>query len=141
MQIGQDYYKILGIEPNASTKDIKKAYRKLAFEYHPDRNQMNLTANEKMLEINEAYNILSDPVKRRDYDIPLGYCTVEPKFKTGSKVRVNAHSKTPYKDHTGVVDREPIKDSFRFWYMVKFDMKGFDAVSRFAEEELSEVGE
>jgi curved DNA-binding protein CbpA len=138
MQIVQDYYESLGIAPNANLKEIKEAYRKLAFQYHPDRNQMNPSANEKMLEINEAYNTLSDPTKRKDYDIPRGYYTIVPKFKKGGKVKVNYHSHTQYRDHTGVVDKEPIKDTFRFWYMVRFELKGFSTVSRFAEEELSE---
>jgi curved DNA-binding protein CbpA len=134
-----DYYKVLGIAPSADTNEIKEAYRKLAFQYHPDRNGLSSASNEKMMDINEAYATLSDPKKRKDHDIPLGYNIIAPKFKTGSKVRVNSHSKTPYRDHTGVVDIEPIKDAFRFWYMVRFDLKGFSTTSRFAEEELSEI--
>ena len=139
MQIEQNHYKILGVAPKASIKEIKEAYLKLSFKYHPDRNQMSSTANEIMRKINEAYTTLSDPIKRKDYDIPLGYRTLTPKFKKGNKVSVNSHSNTLYRDHTGVVDKEPVKDNFRFWYMVKFDSKGYSTVSRFAEEELSEV--
>jgi DnaJ-class molecular chaperone len=139
MQIEQNYYEILGIAPMASTNEIKKAYRELSFKYHPDRNQMSSTTNEIMKKINEAYTTLSNPIKRRDYDIPLGYRTLMPKFKTGDKVTINSHSKTLYRDHTGVVDKEPVKDNFRFWYMVRFESKGYLTISRFAEEELSEV--
>ena len=64
----KDYYQILGIEKGASPKKIKEAYRKLAFQYHPDRNKENPSAIEKMKEINEAYAVLSDPKKRNDYD-------------------------------------------------------------------------
>lgn len=64
----KDYYKILEIEQNATQKQIKEAYRKLAFEYHPDRNNNHKSASEKMKEINEAYSILSDPYKRKQYD-------------------------------------------------------------------------
>ncbi len=64
----KDYYKILGIEQNSSQKQIKEAYRKLAFEYHPDRNKDSNAATEKMKEINEAYSVLSDPYKRKQYD-------------------------------------------------------------------------
>jgi curved DNA-binding protein CbpA len=141
MQIKQDYYKVLGIAPSADTKQINEAYRKLAFQYHPDRNQDNPEANKKMREINEAYTTLSDATKRKEYDIPLGYHAIAPKFKAGSKVTVNSHSSSPYRDHTGIVDQEPVKDTFRFWYMVRFDSKTFSTINRFAEEELSKIGE
>ena len=63
-----DYYHVLGVEPGAEMETIKAAYRDLAFAYHPDRNQDNPAASEKMKQVNEAYAVLSDPVKRRDYD-------------------------------------------------------------------------
>ena len=141
MQAEQDYYKILGIAPSANTIEINQAYRKLAFQYHPDRNQNNPEANKKMQEINEAYSILSVPSKRKAYDIPLGYHALEPKFKVGSKVKINSHSFSPYRDHIGIVDQEPVKDTFRFWYMVRFESKTFSTINRFAEEEISKIGE
>ena len=64
----KDYYKILGVEKNASQDDIKKSYRKLAMKYHPDRNQGNKEAEEKFKEITEANEVLSDPDKRKKYD-------------------------------------------------------------------------
>ena len=64
----KDYYQVLEIERNATPQNIKEAYRKLAFQYHPDRNRGNPAAVEKMKELNEAYAVLSDPRKRRDYD-------------------------------------------------------------------------
>ncbi len=141
MQIEQDHYKVLGLIPSANIKEINDAYRKLAFQYHPDRNQNSAEANEKMREINIAYAILSDPVKRKDFDIPRGYHAITPKFNTGTKVKISARSTTPYRDHTGVIEREPEKDAFRFWYTVKFDLKGFSTTHRFAEEELVEIAE
>lgn len=63
-----DYYQILGIDKNATEKEIRQAYRKLAFQYHPDKNVDNPEANEKMKEINEAYAVLSNAAKRREYD-------------------------------------------------------------------------
>ena len=67
--MAKDYYRILGVPENASDGEIKKAYRKLAMQYHPDRNSGNEKwANEKFKEINEAYGILGDPQKRKQYD-------------------------------------------------------------------------
>jgi curved DNA-binding protein len=64
----KDYYKILGVERSASKDEIKRAYRKLALKTHPDRNPGDATAEEKFKEINEAYQVLSDPAKRSRYD-------------------------------------------------------------------------
>ena len=68
MFILSDYYDILEVTRNASSDDIKKAYRKLALKYHPDRNQGDKEAEEKFKQINEAYQVLSDDNKRRMYD-------------------------------------------------------------------------
>jgi DnaJ-class molecular chaperone len=65
----KDYYQILGVTDNASQEDIKNAFRKLAFKYHPDKNPGNeKQAEKKFKEINEAYSILGDAVKRQQYD-------------------------------------------------------------------------
>lgn len=64
----KDYYKILGVERSATPEDIKKAFRKLALKYHPDRNKGNKEAEEKFKDINEANEVLSDPQKRARYD-------------------------------------------------------------------------
>ncbi len=64
----KDYYQILGVDKKATTEEIKRAYRKLAMKYHPDRNPGNKSAEEKFKEINEANEVLSDPKKRQRYD-------------------------------------------------------------------------
>lgn len=64
----RDYYETLGVSKEADDKDIKKAYRKLAMKYHPDKNAGDKESEEKFKEINEAYQVLSDPQKRRAYD-------------------------------------------------------------------------
>lgn len=64
----KDYYESLGIKKDASADEIKKSFRKLAVKFHPDRNQGDSAAEEKFKEINEAYAVLSDPEKRKQYD-------------------------------------------------------------------------
>lgn len=64
----KNYYEVLGISKTATADEIKKAYRNLAFKYHPDRNSGDKVAEEKFKEINEAYDVLSDEKKRADYD-------------------------------------------------------------------------
>jgi molecular chaperone DnaJ len=67
----QDHYKVLGVERKASAGDIKKAYRKLARQYHPDRNPGDKKAEERFKEISQAHDVLGDPDKRKEYDRQL----------------------------------------------------------------------
>ncbi len=64
----KDYYQVLGVDRNASPADIKRAYRKLAREHHPDLKPDDKSAEDRFKEINEAYQVLSDPGKRSKYD-------------------------------------------------------------------------
>jgi curved DNA-binding protein len=68
MVMAEDYYKILGVPRNATQAEIKKAYRKLAVKYHPDKNQNDKSAEEKFKAISHANDVLSDPEKRKKYD-------------------------------------------------------------------------
>ncbi len=78
----RDYYAVLGVQKGASAEEIKKAYRKLALKYHPDRNPDNKEAEEKFKEAAEAYEILSDDDKRSRYD-QFGFAGVDPNYSAG----------------------------------------------------------
>src|SRR5438552_16744488 len=73
-----DYYKALGVDKRASADEIKKAYRKLARQYHPDRNPDDKAAEARFKEISQAHDVLGDPEKRKQYDSGTG------PFRTGA---------------------------------------------------------
>ena len=72
----RDYYEVLGVEKTSGKDDIKKAYRKLAIKYHPDKNAGNAEAEEKFKEATEAYEVLSDDKKKQAYD-QFGFAGVD----------------------------------------------------------------
>ena len=78
----RDYYEVLGIQKDASADDIKKAYRSLARKYHPDLHPDDKQCAEKFKEVNEAYEVLSDPSKKERYD-QFGHAGVDPNYGGG----------------------------------------------------------
>ena len=79
----RDFYEVLGVSKGADEREIKKAYKRLAMKYHPDRNQGDAGAEEKFKEVKEAYEILTDPQKRAAYD-KYGHAGVDPSMGAGA---------------------------------------------------------
>lgn len=80
----RDYYEVLGVERTVEIEEIKKAYRKLAVKYHPDKNPGDKTAEEKFKELGEAYEALSDPQRRAAYD-QYGHAAFDPRMRGGGR--------------------------------------------------------
>src|SRR6185369_3131846 len=80
----RDYYEILSVERGASEEEIKKAYRKLALKYHPDKNPGDKASEEKFKELGEAYEALSDPQKRAEYD-QYGHAAFDPRQRASGR--------------------------------------------------------
>lgn len=100
----EDYYEILGVSKGASGDEIKKAYRNLAFKYHPDRNQGDKIAEEKFKKISEAYAVLSDDKKRADYD------------RYGSSGFANSYSQSTYTNSGySQYHQNPFQNEDAFW--------------------------
>ena len=78
----RDYYEVLGVAKNVEKADLKKAYRRMAMKYHPDRNPDNSEAEEKFKEVKEAYEVLTDDNKRTRYD-QFGHAGVDPSMGGG----------------------------------------------------------
>lgn len=102
----KDYYKILGININATTIDIKKSYRKLAIKYHPDKNNNSKESEEIFKKISEAYEVLSNKEKRRDYDSQYHY-------KDNSKKEKKEDNKQEYKPKEEVVTPQTFLITFQ----------------------------
>ena len=82
----RDCYEVLGVERAADADEVKKAYRKLALKYHPDKNPGDKTAEEKFKELGEAYEVLSEPQKRAAYD-RFGHDAFDPRRRAANAGR------------------------------------------------------
>lgn len=82
----RDYYEVLGLKKGASDEEIKKAFRQQAKKYHPDVNKDDKNAEARFKEINEAYEVLSDPDKKSRYD-QFGHAGVDPQFQRRRRLR------------------------------------------------------
>ncbi len=100
----KDYYDILGVPKTAGAEAIKKAYRTLAFQYHPDRNPNDKAAEERFKEISMAYDVLGDPRKRAEYDAAASY--------TASQY---AESNSYYRQQAYQANENPFRDEESFW--------------------------
>ena len=115
------YYEVLGVDRNATKKEIKKAYRKLARKWHPDLNQDNLkVAEDKMTQINVAYSVLSDDVARIDYDKKLDAQSArKTQGKTKAEPKTSAKTKAEKKTSgasTANIDFQNLNENFAaFW--------------------------
>ena len=126
----RDYYEVLGVEKNAEAPEIKKAYRKLAMQFHPDKNPDNKEAEEKFKEASEAYEILSDKDKRQLYD-QYGHAGVENQFGAGGFSWENFTQRSDLNDIFG--------DSFSSIFEGLFGGRGFN--SRGGSSRTSNRGE
>ncbi|MBD2576245.1 J domain-containing protein [Oscillatoria sp. FACHB-1406] len=108
MENFRNYYEVLEVERDVSFQDLKKAYRKLALRYHPDRNPGDLTAEEKFKAINEAYGVLSDENKRSQYDQFSDYVrrtgNIGKNGRSGAKKRASSNDYSQYRDFDRFVE-------------------------------------
>jgi curved DNA-binding protein len=126
----KDYYKILGVERKATEDDIRKAYRKLAMQYHPDRNPDNKQAEERFKEINEAYQVLSDPKKRAHYDrLGSDYSSWQ---RRGAPGDFNWDQYGGFPSGTRV-DPEDMQDIFSDFFRTIFGIRGEELGSRHSQ--------
>ncbi len=135
MQNFKDYYQILGLTKQATADEIKAAYRKLARKYHPDVNQNDPKAEEKFKDLNEAYEVLSDQTKRRQYD-QFGQYHQQSGFKSASRASARSAS-------TGSAYSSPYStEDFGFGgFSNNVDFTQFDDFQDFIDQLLGRVGQ
>jgi tetratricopeptide (TPR) repeat protein len=99
-----NYYNILGVSASATLRDIKQAYKKLAIQYHPDKHQGNTFFEEKFKQVNEAYQVLSNPHKRAAYDLKLQYL-LQMKLRQQAVYQQHYHYQGPVRRPSSVSER------------------------------------
>ena len=120
----KNYYIVLGLQQNATLDDIKKAYRKLAFRYHPDQNKGGLSGEERFREIKEAYEVLIHPQERKKYDATLRAQHIyAPSYDFGKYSQPDPNAPKHPRDftnaeaaETGDDDNQGIAEELRPWY-------------------------
>lgn len=144
--IFKDYYKILGVTHNANADEIKKAYRRLALLYHPDKNQGDKAAEEKFKEIAEAYEVLSDPAKRQHYDNLLAFgktnktnFTSQQNFQETEQPKYKSYYNTSHEDPKKMWDdlikdynlkNNKFSDFFDYFFSKKKKTKNLDRTAK-----------
>jgi molecular chaperone DnaJ len=119
--VQKDYYEILGVDRNATEEEIKKAFRKLALKYHPDRNPGDKYAEEKFKEINEAYEVLSDPEKRAKYDRYGTVDGVDSVFDFGFRTRFDDLFDDLFSDFFGRTRRTKRGEDLKYNLEIEFE--------------------
>ncbi len=142
--IFKDYYKILGLSSEASAEDIKKAYRKLALQFHPDRNPDDKTADNKFKEIVEAYEVLSDSNKRKEFDNLRNFGSAskktyynktyndnfEPSYQTFYKKEKYDDPQKLWEEFKKDYNFKNFSDFFKNFFSSKKSNKGYDKTSK-----------
>lgn len=127
----KDYYDILGVAPNATEEEIKRAYRRLAFQFHPDKNPGNKWAEEKFREITEAYGILIDREKRQGYDqarqfgFDRGYARQFRQEEIFRDIFNNPYFNEIFRDLAREFQRSGLRFDDRFFNRIFFGGRGF----------------
>ena len=127
-----DYYQILGVSQTASEKEIKKSFRQLAKMYHPDKNIGDDYADERFKQINEAYQTLSDRIKKAQYDAVLNYKRTTVHHTNTYRTTTSKSSHTRKKAHPNQAEIKPLTEKQKQWIAKKRRDRHIKAFNRMA---------